>query len=361
VTERSITEKLARNEQNGHEMTDMRILALPEGYTVQPATMADLEMAVDLFNVCSMALEGVKDYDVERLADEWKQPGFDLAANTRMVFAADGQLVGYYEVVGRGTNVSLFPWGRIDPMHLDKGVGDYLLAWAEQRSRQMMAQAPPEARVVMISHPLALDTELRSLVERAGFRLVRHSLWMVIELAEKPAEAQWPAGITVRTVNVDQDLPALVTAVREAFRDHWGHVEAPFEQELERWRYRIGEDKELAPTLCWLAMDGEEIAGANLCRPRMSDDPAMGWVESISVRRPWRHRGLGLALLQHAFGEFYRRGQQRVGLAVDAQSLTGAVGLYERVGMRSDPKRQYCNYQKELRPGVDLRTQTVEA
>jgi ribosomal protein S18 acetylase RimI-like enzyme len=182
---------------------------------------------------------------------------------------------------------------------------------------------------------------------------------MVIELAEKPAEPQWPAGITVRTVNVDQELPVLVTAVREAFRDHWGKVEEPFEQELERWRHRIGEGKELDPAVCWLAMDGDEIAGANLCRPRMSDDPAMGWVESISVRRPWRQRGLGLALLQHAFGEFYRRGQQRVGLAVDAQNLTGAVRLYERAGMRSDPKRTYCNYQKELRPGVDLMTKEI--
>jgi ribosomal protein S18 acetylase RimI-like enzyme len=64
-----------------------------------------------------------------------------------------------------------------------------------------------------------------------------------------------------------------------------------------------------------------------------------------------------LALLQHSFAEFYRRGMRRVGLGVDAQNLTGALRLYERAGMHSDPARQHCIYEKELRPGIDLRKQ----
>jgi ribosomal protein S18 acetylase RimI-like enzyme len=75
------------------------------------------------------------------------------------------------------------------------------------------------------------------------------------------------------------------------------------------------------------------------------------------VRRTWRKQGLGLALLLHTFGEFYRREKPRVGLGVDAQSLTGALRLYERAGMHSDPERQYVSYEKELRSGVELRTQ----
>jgi mycothiol synthase len=58
-----------------------------------------------------------------------------------------------------------------------------------------------------------------------------------------------------------------------------------------------------------------------------------GWIGAIGVLRPWRQRGLGLALLRHAFGEFYRRGQPRAGLGVDAQNPTGATRLYERAGM----------------------------
>jgi mycothiol synthase len=197
------------------------------------------------------------------------------------------------------------------------------------------------------------------LFERAGYQLIRHSLRMVIELTEEPAEAEWPDGITVRTVDIEKELRAVAWVIREAFQDHWGHDETPFEQELERWQHWVTTDPEFDPTLWWLAMDGEEIAGVSLGRSKMNDDPAMGWINSLGVRRPWRRLGLGLALLQQSFGEFYRRGRQRVGLGVDAQNLTGALRLYERAGMRSDPKWQHLVYEKELRPGVDLRTQEV--
>lgn len=83
----------------------------------------------------------------------------------------------------------------------------------------------------------------------------------------------------------------------------------------------------------------------------------MGWVDQLGVRRPWRRSGLGLALLHHTFGEFYRRGFTRVALGVDASSLTGATRLYERAGMYV--ARKYLTLEKELRPGVELGTQTV--
>ncbi len=80
-------------------------------------------------------------------------------------------------------------------------------------------------------------------------------------------------------------------------------------------------------------MDGDEIAGINLCRPQSFDDAEVGWVGTLGVRRQWRKRGMGLALLRHSFNEFYRRGKRKVGLGVDAQNLTGALRLYENAGM----------------------------
>ena len=70
-------------------------------------------------------------------------------------------------------------------------------------------------------------------------------------------------------------------------------------------------------------------------------------------------KGLALAILYHLFGEFYRRGIKRVGLGVDADSLTGATRLYEKAGMHTF--RQYNAYEKELRSGRDLTTQQVDA
>jgi ribosomal protein S18 acetylase RimI-like enzyme len=64
-----------------------------------------------------------------------------------------------------------------------------------------------------------------------------------------------------------------------------------------------------------------------------------------------------MALLQHSFGEFYRRGLRRAGLGVDSQNLTGAVRLYYRAGMHV--ARETITYEKELRAGVEMSTQTL--
>jgi hypothetical protein len=62
-------------------------------------------------------------------------------------------------------------------------------------------------------------------------------------------------------------------------------------------------------------------------------------------------------MLWNAFAGFANRGKISVGLDVDATSLTGANCAYERAGMR--PTRQTDVYEKELRPGVDLRRQAL--
>ena len=79
-------------------------------------------------------------------------------------------------------------------------------------------------------------------------------------------------------------------------------------------------------------------------------------MSSLGVRRPWRKRGLGLALLQHSFGEFYRRGIRVINLGVDAGSPTGATRLYKKAGMRV--AAEYVAYEKELRPGREPEEKT---
>ena len=75
----------------------------------------------------------------------------------------------------------------------------------------------------------------------------------------------------------------------------------------------------------------------------------IGWVGTLGVRRPWRKKGLGLALLQASFGEFYKRGMKTIGLGVDASNPTGATRLYQRAGMYI--ASEFLTFEKELRPG----------
>ena len=101
-------------------------------------------------------------------------------------------------------------------------------------------------------------------------------------------------------------------------------------------------------SLWFLARDGEEVCGVALCKVPGDE----GWVDVVGVRRPWRTRGLGLALLRHAFAEYHRRGVRKVDLSVDAKSVAGAPRLYSRAGLSVNSS--YVIYLKELRPGVDL-------
>ncbi|MGE5251406.1 MAG: GNAT family N-acetyltransferase, partial [Bacteroidota bacterium] len=106
--------------------------------------------------------------------------------------------------------------------------------------------------------------------------------------------------------------------------------------------------EEFDPSLWHIAWDGDQVAGYSLCRFRSG----IGWVGTLGVRRPWRKRGLGMALLQHSFGEFHRRGMKTVSLGVDAANPTGARRLYQKAGMQI--AAQYVIYEKEYRPGREF-------
>lgn len=330
---------------------------LPHGYHSRPPTMDDLGATVAMFNAESRHTTGVEMFEPNEIESEWTSPGFKLGRDTRVVLAPDGGVAGYYEVWDlHDPHVSVNGWGRVHPDHTGKGIGSHLVRWAENRARQAIPLAPPEARVVMYLHALSKNKAAGQLFVDHGFELIRHSLRMRIDLDGPPPEPSWPEGIAVRPMRVGEDERAIVNADREAFRDHWGYVETPFEEEYQRLLHMMRSDENFDPSLWFMAMDGDEVAGIALCAPKAHHDPEMGWVRVLGVRRPWRHRGIGLALLRHCFNVFYRRGLRKAGLGVDAQSLTGATRLYEKAGMRSDPEFQYSLYEKELRPGEDLLT-----
>jgi GNAT superfamily N-acetyltransferase len=189
-------------------------------------------------------------------------------------------------------------------------------------------------------------------MEDRGLTLQRHFWRMVIDFDGAPPEPVWPEGLHVSTYAAEDDLLAVFRAQEEAFRDHWGFVEQPEEEAFAEWqKWALGREK-FDPALWFLAMDGDEIAGVCLCRRDFSEDADMGWVGTLGVRKGWRKRGLGLALLQHAFNVFHQEGKLRVGLGVDAASLTGATRLYEKAGM--NVARRYDNYEKVVRPGRDI-------
>jgi len=330
-----------------------------EPFYLRPTTNDDLEEAVDLFNLCSKHMMGKNEVTLSDVRVEWLLPDFDLQKATRVAVDGQGQLVGYVEVWDIDElPVDMWVWGRVHPEYEGLGIGSALMDWAVQRTRQAIRRVPQDLRVAMRSGTHNGYGPAVALFEDLGMKPIRHFYTMALELDEKPPVPQWPDGISVRPMKGVEEAPAVVSAVRDAFRDHWGYIEQPYEKELEHWLHFMKNDELFNPDLWYLAMDGDEIAGVSLCMRQSREDKDMAWVRTLGVRRPWRRQGLGLALLHYSFGEFYRMGQSRAGLGVDASSLTGATRLYKRAGMR--PIRQFDTFELELRPGRDLRTQTVE-
>ena len=332
---------------------------LPAGFTVRPATMDDLEAAVSIMNACSQVQFGRDEHTVEDTKTEWNQKKFNLETNTRLVFSPEGEPAGYVEIWDtRAVPVNPWVWGRVHPKYEDLGIGTYLLQYAEERVKLVVDRVPADAKISMRCGSVSTHKPSKQLLADYGMTPVRSFWTMLIDIDEQPAYPEFSEGITIKTFAELDDLLKVVRAVDESFKDHWGHVDEPEEESLKDWKEWIETDLKYDASLWFLAMDGEEIAGLSLCRIESWSDPSWGWVSVLGVRRPWRRRNIALALLQHSFAELYKRGKKHVGLGVDAESLTGATRLYEKAGMRV--YREFHDYEKVLRSGRDLSTQTLE-
>lgn len=321
---------------------------LPKDFFVRPPIMDDLLVVHKLIEECDIAEYGEPEITLDDLRILWQSPTFNMASDTWMVIAPGNRLVGYADMEQR-EYARIFTFVRVIPAYADQGIGEHLLQLAEQWAMRQIPLAKPGVRVTLNSWTSSLNSAAQRDFERAGFKEVRRHWRMELEMNKAPLEPEWPEHITVRTFAQGQDDRTVFDAVDEAFQDHWGHMQGNFE-EWKRWTI---ERKNFDPSLWFLALDGNEIAGASLC----TNQEDYGWVDTLAVRRPWRRKGLGMALLLHSFAEFYRRGKNKVGLGVDSQNLTGATRLYERAGMRV--ARIHITYEKELRAGIELSTQAA--
>jgi mycothiol synthase len=335
-------------------------LALSDAYILRNATQDDWPGLTDLIIAADFAESGESDYSQDELITDWQRPGFDPAQDAWVVVEAhSGQISGYEEVWNRAGHARLQGDGYVHPEHLNKGIGTALLRAAERRARQHISLAPAGTRVSLRNGVYGSDQAAHRLHENEGYLPIRYFWRMEIALDGPAPEPQWPEGLFIRTFIPGQDDRPVFEAFDEAFRDGWGHTPWDFDW----WRKSHIEQDWFDPSLWFLALEGGsagsagsagfagfamQIAGGALCKPKGAE----GWVSQLAVRRPWRRRGLGLALLRHAFNEFFRRGVRKIGLGVDASNPTGATRLYERAGMQV--AHEYILYEKELRPGVEI-------
>ncbi len=318
--------------------------ALRAGLKLRAAQWADLEPVAQLIlDVCTNDGDASIAVPPEELRGEWESPNFNLETDAWVVTTANGRVVGYEEFVNIYAHASLRGDGYVHPDFLGNGIGTAMLRALEKRARKEMTLAEPKHRVFIRNGMSIGDTVSREMHEAEGYKPIRFFWRMEITLAGAPPAPTWPQGIELRPFDLDAHTYLVYRAHEEAFSDHWGHTPSSYEE----WKHNTTERENFDPSLWFIAWDGDQIAGYTLNRFRNSN----GWVGTLGVRRPWRKRGLGLALLYHSFGEFYKRGMPVISLGVDASNPTGATRLYQKAGMHI--AAEYVTYEKELRPGLE--------
>ena len=296
-------------------------------YSVRPAKLDDIEAVHEL-----IARQNLFDYGDElRTVDDVRKIWEGIKIETETCTAhADGHLAGYAELLeGDSIYIYLADRGNVD-------LAFQLLTILEEKALVHKAE-----KVQLFTKVSEKNNTLLQLFASNGYKSKLSFIIMQLEMNAPPSPPQWPDGITVRPFVPGQDEQATYQANEEAAEDKGYHQPLDY----DAWVKRMRMDRDFFDPDTWfLACQEDEVAGVAL--NVYHRDSKTGWVDHLSVRRAWRNKGIGKALLLHSFAEFFRRGVRKIKLSVDAKSLTNAPRLYEQVGMKTI--QQYHIYKKEV-------------
>jgi len=314
---------------------------MTDGPAIRAPRRDDLAPVVALFRACDEAEFGRPDTDEADILAEWDATGFVLKDDARVAVGAGGErVIGYTHTFEKFIEVN------VDPAWNGRGIGTALREFAERRALEQAAGAAGTQRgeaadagraagaaeattrdlleVKVWQAPRRTNGTAHRLLEAAGYTRGHHYAEMEIDLGDELPEPYWPAGVAVRTFEIGRDAPACHALQNLA----WSQYKTYEPMSFERWADLLREP-DFDPSLWFLAEEGEKLAGMCLCREYRDQ----AWVTSLGVDPAYRGRGLGEALMRHAFARLRARGVTRVGLSVSSRTAQAAWRVYERVGM----------------------------
>jgi mycothiol synthase len=332
---------------------------LPSGYHIRPMALEYAAETTDLLNLVTRSFINYPKFSLNGMLGEWSMPEVNLENNIRIVFDDKNEVVAYGEMWDIfDPYVHKYGFIRVHPDHRGQGIGSYLLRWVEQRARAEVYRSPEGTKVTLTHSVFGNDSDAGKVMAAQEYERKRIYYTMKIGLERQPEQPRMPDGIVIRGIDRETEEETYFKAAQEAFRDHYGFVEEPFERYYQRWQHMIASDPDRYDPALWLAAyDDGEIVGICFNRIEMGGSKEEGWVSMVGVRRPWRRRGIAEALLLQSFNLFYDGGFKQVGLGVDSASLTGATRLYEKIGMHISSESH--SYVKVLRDGVELGTEDL--
>lgn len=234
--------------------------------------------------------------------------------------------------------------GHVDPDLRRRGLGRALMRENLRRATERATAEPAGQAIEARAVAAESDAGHRAVLSEHGFEPIRWSFLMRRPSLDEVPDAPLPEGLELRPVSADQHR-AIFEAEVEAFRDHW----SAREKTDEDFELMLGR-KELDTDLWVVAWEGDEVAGVvqNWIWPdeNAAIGVARGWLEHISVRRPWRRRRLGRAITAESLRRLAAAGMTEAMLGVDAENPTGALGLYEGLGF--EVHQRWITYRRTL-------------
>ncbi|WP_185995426.1 GNAT family N-acetyltransferase [Nocardioides campestrisoli] len=278
--------------------------------TTRPLRHDDAHAVYELMATQEQADLGWVEIEEADIVSDWARSSADLAHRTTGVFDGE-QLVGYVEVSpgGRGDAAVL-------PELRGRGLGTALAA--------RMVEIAREHGHRVVGMPVPQGSAGDRLLASLGWQ-VRWTSW-VLELpegAEIPAR-ELPAGYSLAVATPAQ-LREVWTVAEDAFLEWSERDREPYDDfeasvlgrpGFEPWHLRVV-----------LGPDGA-VVGTSLLT--LGDEAV--YVSRLAVARAHRHQGLAQVLLVDSFAAGRAHGATRCELSTD--SRTGALGLYEKVGMQ---------------------------
>jgi len=285
----------------------------------------------------------------EQVASQFDIPGLDLTQYAWVVTGPRGGLDALVSAVPlpSADRLTIHIGCEVKPERRGAGLEERLFRFAEVQATRGAEGVPDGA--VFHSGIKATQTERAELLVRLGYRAVRWFLVLERPLAELAEEAAQPPGFSDEVLSPLDLSDDAFLVLDESFRDHWNQARFT----LEQFRHLLTSIA-TAPLQTLLARDPRgEPAGVCiahvLAHKNAEKGTREGEVAVLGVRRPYRGRGLGAHLLLRSLAWLRRQGMEVATIGVDAESLTGAHRLYERVGFTE--RSRAVVYHKRVRPG----------
>jgi len=301
----------------------MSALELPPGLTWRPATHDDAAAVLRLIEIAEDRYDGAVEVDPADIESDFQRVGFDLVRDCVLVFDGD-EPVAWANVHRERAEAD------VRPSHQGRGIGTALLRWSETRVREL--------RGAKVSQTVTDNNrDAPALFSANGYAADGTSWILQISFEEPPPEQAAPDGISIRPYS-DADAQAAYRLIDDAFNEWEGRTSIGFDE----WRVSVIDHQAFSAELSRLAFDGDDLVGAALAFDYATEEE--GWIHQVATKATHRHRGIARSLLYETFRAFYERGKANCGLSTD--SRTGALSLYERVGMHV--RRSYTKYAKTL-------------